>query len=148
MIRRRGACELILKALFQAEVGRFSADEVLETVHEAVRTEAEDWTYVQATVRGVSSDMERLDRIIGFLAEGWRLDRLAKVDKNVLRMALFELIQHPEFPTQTVVNDAIEIARKYSMEDSGKFVNGILGSFLRRREELLQRADGVEMGAR
>ena len=121
---------------------------MLETVHEADRTEAEDWTYVQATVRGVSSDVERLDRIIGFLAEGWRLDRLAKVDKNVLRMALFELIQHPEFPTQTVVNDAIEIARKYSMEDSGKFVNGILGSFLRRREELLQRADGVEMGAR
>jgi transcription antitermination protein NusB len=134
MSRRRIAVELALKVLFQVEVGKLPPDEALETSFEEVQPAAEDRTYVEETVRGVVADEAALDAIIAALAEGWRLDRIAKVDKNVLRIALYELRCHPELSASVVINDAVEIARKYSMEESGKFVNGILGSFLRNRQ--------------
>lgn len=135
MSKRKDARELLLKVLFQVEVGKLPLDEVLATTREQVRPSDEDWEYVEPAARAVLAEADRLDEIIGELAEGWRLDRLAKVDKNVLRAALWELRQRPQVPVSVVVNDAVEIAKKYSTEDSGRFVNGILGSFLRRREE-------------
>jgi len=134
MNRLKNARELILKVLFQVDVGRLPPEEVLATTFEAVRPTAEEQEYVDAVVRGVVAHTAELDTIIGNLAEGWRLERLARVDKNVLRTALYELLHRPEIPPTTVVNDAVDTARKYSTEDSGRFVNGILGSFLRSRE--------------
>jgi len=135
MSKRKNARELLLKVLFQVEVGKLPPEEVLATTLEQVRPSDEDWEYVAPAARAVLAETERLDGIIAELAEGWRLDRLAKIDKNVLRAALWELSHHSEVPVSVVVNDAVEIAKKYSTEDSGRFVNGILGSFLRRREE-------------
>jgi N utilization substance protein B len=83
----------------------------------------------------VARRSEELDQIIGDLAQGWSLERLAKVDKNVLRLGLYELIDHKELPANVVINDAVEVAKKYSTDDSGRFVNGILGSYLRRRDQ-------------
>ncbi|MBM3457344.1 MAG: transcription antitermination factor NusB [Armatimonadetes bacterium] len=129
---RRTARELILRILYQIEVGRIPTEDVLQTVAAEVRPPEEDWGYAQEIVRGVAETSGALDQIIEDLAQGWRLERLAKVDKSVLRMALYELQHHPELPVSMVVNDAVEIARKYSMDESPRFVNGILGSFLRR----------------
>jgi len=147
MSKRRAARELLLKVLFQVEVGRLPLEEVLETTREQVRPADEEWDYVDRLARAVLAGAAQLDEIIAELAEGWRLDRLAKVDKNVLRAALYELLHSPEVPHSVVVNDAVEIAKKYSTEDSGRFVNGILGSFLRRREEWDPGEDVVEIGA-
>jgi N utilization substance protein B len=133
MSQRRNARELVLKVLFQIDVGKLPPDEVLETSFEEVRPPVEEQRYVQEMVQGIVREAGELDGIIGGLAEGWRLDRLARVDKNVLRAALYELIYRPETPVNVVINDAVEVAKKYSTEDSGRFVNGILGSFLRRR---------------
>src|SRR4051812_43565538 len=132
MSKRRNARELSLKVLFQIEVGKLPPEEALETSFEQVHPPDEDRAYVAEVVRGVVREERELDRVIEELAEGWRLDRLAKVDKNVLRLALYELIHRPDVPVNVVVNDAVEVAKKYSTEDSGRFVNGILGSFLRR----------------
>lgn len=132
MSKRKNARELVLKLLFQIDVGRLPLDEVLETSFEEVRPAAEDRRYVEEIVRGVMAEEAELDEIIGDLAEGWRLDRLARVDKNILRAALYELTHRPDIPASVVINDAVEVAKKYSTEDSGRFVNGILGSFLRR----------------
>ena len=134
MSKRRNARELTLKVLFQVEVGKLPPDEALETSFEQVRPADEDRDYVDELVRGIVREEAELDEIISELAEGWRLDRLAKVDKNVLRVALYELRHHREIPVNVVINDAVEIAKKYSTDDSGRFVNGILGSFLRRGE--------------
>lgn len=134
MSKRRNARELALKVLFQVDVGHLSPDEALQTWEEEVRPAAEDRDYVDGLVRGIVAAEAELDGIIAELAEGWSIDRLAKVDKNVLRIALYELIHRPESPANTVVNDAVEVVKKYSTDDSGRFVNGILGSFLRRRE--------------
>ncbi len=133
MSKRKNARELVLKVLFQVDVGKLPADEALELSFEQVRPAEEDREYVDQTVRGVLASVEELDGIIGELAEGWRIDRLARVDKNVLRTALYELLHRPEVAPNVVINDAVEIAKKYSTDDSGRFVNGILGSFLRRR---------------
>lgn len=133
MSKRRNARELTLKVLFQVDVGKLPVDEALQLALEEVHPSADDWQFVEAVVRGVAREAEELDRHIGELAEGWRLERLARVDKNVLRVAMYELTHRPEIPVSVVVNDAVEIAKKYSTEDSGRFVNGILGSFLRRR---------------
>jgi N utilization substance protein B len=145
---RRDARELILKVLFQIDVGKLPPDEALETAFEQVRPAQAEREYVDEVVRGVVACEEQLDKIIGGLAEGWRLDRLAKVDKNVLRTALYELIHRRDIPAAEVVNDAVETAKKYSTEDSGRFVNGILGSFQRNRESTESEQDEVEVGAR
>lgn len=154
MTKHTNARELVLKILFQIDVGKLPLDEALETAFEQVRTTDEDRAYVDATVRGVVAEEEELDNIISRLAEGWRLDRLAKVDKNILRAALYELRHKPELPTGAIINDAVETAKKYSTEDSGRFVNGILGSYLRdRRADAAAGArrpeqDEEEIGAR
>ena len=135
MSKRRSARELALKILFQVEVGKFTPEEALETSFEQVNPPEEDRTYAAELVRGVARRCEELDQIIGDLAQGWSLERLAKVDKNVLRLGLYELIDHKELPANVVINDAVEVAKKYSTDDSGRFVNGILGSFLRRRDD-------------
>lgn len=144
MSKRRNGRELVLKVLFQIDVGKLPLDEVLETAIEQVRPPAEDIRFVDPTVRGILSELETLDETIGELAEGWRLDRLAKVDKNVLRMALWELRNTPDVAPNVIINDAVEIAKKYSTDDSGRFVNGILGSFLRRRSGAAPDGDAAE----
>ena len=135
MSKRKSARELALKILFQVEVGKFSADEALETSFEQVKPSDEDRSYADELVRGVTAQSAELDQIIGELAQGWTLERLAKVDKNVLRIGLFELINRRDIGANVVINDAVEIAKKYSTDDSGRFVNGILGSYLRRRDQ-------------
>jgi transcription antitermination protein NusB len=132
MGKRRAARELALKVLFQIDVGKLPAEEVLETSFEQVPVDPEEQAYVTDVVQGVLACLPELDRIIGSLAAGWKLDRIANVDKNVLRIALYEIIHREDIPPSVSVNEAIEIAKKYSTEDSGKFVNGILGSYLRQ----------------
>ncbi len=134
MRKRRNARELALKILFQVDVGSLPVDEVLESTFSAVPTGEDDRQYTEELVRGVSDHRAEFDASIAGLAEGWRLERIANVDRIVLELALYELTRHPDLPANVVINEAIEIAKKYSMEDSGKFVNGILGSFVRRRQ--------------
>jgi len=129
--KRREARELAMKILFQVEVGRWPLEEVMETTAEAVPLLPDEWEYVREVVEGVMREQAALDRIIAERAVGWKLDRIANVDRNILRLALYEILHRPDIPSSVSVNEAVEMAKKYSTEDSGKFVNGILGSFLR-----------------
>lgn len=148
MSKRTNARELILKILFQVDVGKLPVGEALETAFEQVHPAEEDRPFVDQVVRGVVEEEAELDEIIARLAEGWRLDRLAKVDKNVLRTALYELRHQTEPSPGIIINDAVETAKKYSTEDSGRFVNGILGSYLREIEGAGREQDEEEIGAR
>jgi transcription antitermination protein NusB len=129
--RRREARELAMKVLFQVEVGHWSPEEVLTTTAEAVPVPAEEWAYVREVVEGVERERPELDRIIAERAVDWKLERIANVDRSILRLALYEILHRPDIPPSVSVNEAVELAKKYSTEDSGKFVNGILGSYLR-----------------
>jgi transcription antitermination protein NusB len=129
--QRREARELAMKILYQVEVGQRPLAEVMETTREAVRIPEDEREYVDAVVDGVLAHRGELDQVISDLATGWKLERIAQVDRNILRVALYEIQHREDIPQSVSVNEAVEMAKKYSTADSGRFVNGILGSYLR-----------------
>jgi N utilization substance protein B len=82
----------------------------------------------QDLVRGVDAHRERLDELIAAKAKGWTLTRMPVLDLNVMRLAVYELIDRPHVPTAVVLNEAVELAKRYSTDDSGRFVNGVLAA--------------------
>jgi transcription antitermination protein NusB len=82
----------------------------------------------QELVRGVDANLARLDDLIAAKAKGWTLTRMPVLDLSVMRLAAFELIERPHVPTAVVLNEAVELAKRYSTDDSGRFVNGVLAA--------------------
>ncbi|HZI44867.1 MAG TPA: transcription antitermination factor NusB [Ilumatobacter sp.] len=82
----------------------------------------------QELVRGVDSNLPQLDELIAAKAKGWTLTRMPVLDLSVMRLAVFELIERPHVPTAVVLNEAVELAKRYSTDDSGRFVNGVLAA--------------------
>ena len=84
--------------------------------------------YAVALVRTVEARQADIDGLIGAAAIGWEVDRMAVVDRNVLRLAVAELLEYPDVPTPVILNEAVELASAYSTDDSGRFVNGVLAT--------------------
>jgi N utilization substance protein B len=126
---RRKSRELALQMLFQADLGKQPLDQVRKTFWQG-RGE------VGGEVRGFADDLFRvatsrgpeIDKLIEEHAENWRMDRMAAVDRNVLRTAVAEFLGFPNTPRAVVINEAIEIARKFSSPESVQFINGVLDS--------------------
>ena len=89
-------------------------------------TDGAHWPFVERLVKGVEAHSRALAELIGRCSLNWKLPRMGRVDRNVLRLAAYELAFEPDVPTKATLNEAIEIAKRYGTEDSGKFVNGIL----------------------
>lgn len=126
---RRKSRELVLQMLFQADMGRQQPEEVR-------RTFWSERNSVEKDVRGFADDLFRvatdrtseIDQLIERHTEHWRMERMAAVDRNVLRGAVAELIGFPDTPRAVVINEALEIARKFSNPESVQFINGVLDS--------------------
>jgi N utilization substance protein B len=126
---RRKSRELVLQMLFQADMGKQGADQVRRTFW-AERNEVMD------DVKGFADDLFRIatdrttdiDRLIEGHAEHWRMERMAAVDRNILRASVAEFLGYPATPRAVVINEAIEIARKFSSPESVQFINGVLDS--------------------
>ncbi len=84
--------------------------------------------YATALLETVESEGDRIDQLIGDAAIGWDVDRMAVVDRNVLRLAVAELLAFPDVPTAVILNEAVELASAYSTDESGRFVNGVLAT--------------------
>jgi N utilization substance protein B len=82
----------------------------------------------QELVRGVDAHLPQLDELIAAKAKGWTLTRMPVLDLSVMRLAVFELVERPHVPTAVVLNEAVELAKRYSTDDSGRFVNGVLAA--------------------
>ncbi|MFP3867753.1 MAG: transcription antitermination factor NusB [Desulfobacteraceae bacterium] len=93
--------------------------------------------YFKQLVEGVADHREELDALITRFSEHWRVERMTAIDRNVLRLAIFELLYLPQAPPKAVINEAIELAKRYSTEDSGAFINGILDRIWKARGEQL-----------
>ena len=126
---RRKSRELVLQMLFQADMGKQSPEIVRKTfwaerqdVDEEVRGFAEE------LFRVASDRLEEIDGLIGKHAQHWRMERMAAVDRNVLREAVAEFLGYPKTPRAVVINEAIEIARRFSTPESVTFINGVLDS--------------------
>ena len=126
---RRKSRELALQMLFQADLGQQPPEDVRKTFWKG-RGE------VGSDVQGFADDIFRvardrapeIDKLIETHAENWRMDRMAAVDRNILRAAVAELLGFPKTPRAVIINEAIEIARKFSAPESAQFINGVLDS--------------------
>jgi len=88
--------------------------------------------FAERVVRGAVGDAVRIDGLITEASENWRLERMAAVDRNVLRVAIYELLHEPDTPPPVVIDEAIEIAKRFGGEESGNFVNGVLDAVLKK----------------
>jgi N utilization substance protein B len=124
--KRTKARERALQALYQIDVAAEGIDEALSRFWKSFEpVEREVMTLAEAIVRGVATHRRAIDDTIERISTNWRLDRMAKVDRNVLRLAVFELLQ-TDVPVKVVINEAIELGKKYGSESTGAFVNGVL----------------------
>jgi len=128
MGRRRKARELALQLLYELDLR--DGGEVEEAIEEFwQRQGASEETvreFADRLVRGTKAHQAKIDELIARFAERWDLERMAVVDRNVLRAGIFELLWAPEVPPKVAINEALEIARKFSTEDSTRFINGVL----------------------
>jgi N utilization substance protein B len=124
--RRTKARERALQALYQIDVAAEGIDDALSRFWKSFEpVEREVMALAEDLVRGVAAHRRAIDDTIESVSTNWRLDRMAKVDRNVLRLAVFELLE-TDVPVKVVLNEAIELGKKYGSESSGAFVNGVL----------------------
>lgn len=152
MGKRRFAREMATQMLYQAEVGGSSSREVLAHFdlsdylaaapgdYPARRQLVDDaFAYARELVVGALDHREDVDRLIRSQADNWRLERMPAVDRNILRLAVYEMLYRDDTPALVVVDEAIEIAKKFGTEQSGRFINGLLDGILRNRQMLTVR---------
>ena len=125
-------------AIYEIESGGHDLEIVIERTVELQEISASSSGFFTDSVRMAWVNHETTDKIIEELAEGWRLERIAKVDLAILRLAIVELLvglEDPPPPDPVVINEAVVLAKKFSTADSGKFVNGILASVVKNKEK-------------
>jgi len=131
--KRRKAREVALQFLYQLDLNG-DANPIPHDEEFWARHPVDDDTRIfgDGLVRGVKSNQEKIDHAISQFAEHWDLDRMAVVDRNILRLAVYELLWTAEVPPKVAINEAIEIAKKFGNQKSPQFINGILDGILKR----------------
>lgn len=133
MSSRRVAREQALKVLYSIVVGdRDPGDAVREVVGE--NPDGQDRAFVEELALGTLEYAPKADRIVSPLLEGWAIERLPTIDRLLLEMATYELRCRPETPTAVAINEAVALAKRFSTEDSGRFVNGVLSAVASAKE--------------
>jgi|YelNatPaOPRAMG01_1025707.scaffolds.fasta_scaffold266982_2 N utilization substance protein B len=132
MGKRSTSRRLAMQALYQAEVSKCSMEESLRSVLESEKFIPETVEFAKKLALTSWENRKKSDQIIAQLTVDWPLDRLSKVDHSILRLALSE-INAGETPASVVIDEAVELAKKYSTEEAAKFINGILGAYLRKK---------------
>jgi N utilization substance protein B len=128
---RRAAREVALRVLYSVEVGQTPLYEALEETIAVNGLEPDMAVFAEALVRGVEKNLPALNDAITTHAEGYSLERQTAVDRCLLRLAAAEALYHlSDAPVAVIVNEAVEIAKKYSTDDSSRFVHGVLGGIL------------------
>ncbi len=126
MGQRRKAREETLRILFRLEFENKQIERTLNQYWKSKKASKEIKEYSTWLVKGIISDQAKIDNIIQKVSEHWRISRMALVDRNILRMAVFELVHEKNIAPAIIINEAIEIAKKYSGDEAATFVNGIL----------------------
>ena len=142
MRKRTRSREFALQVLYRIDINNADLEEVFEDfwrdrsgpdstnkekeILEADKKDPEVKSYAEKLVRGTLDHLERIDRTIERFAENWQIDRMAYVDRNILRLSTFEMCYLEDIPIKVALNEAVELAKRYGEADSSKFVNGIL----------------------
>jgi N utilization substance protein B len=128
---KRKAREAAMRTLYEIELGHTDVATALQVTLEEANLAPDIAAYTERLVLGTRRCLPDIDRRLSGLIREYDFNRIAAVDRNVLRVAAFELLELPEIPPAVTINEAIEIAKRYSTAESGKFVNGVLGQLLK-----------------
>ena len=123
---RRKSREFALQVLYQLNISKQDPLTALTQFREHFLSNGETDAFQKRLVLGVLEHCSELDRLIERYSENWRLDRINLIERNILRMAIFELLFCEEIPPKVTINEAIDLGKRYGSEDSGSFINGIL----------------------
>jgi len=136
MGQRRKAREETLRILFRLEFENTQVEKTLNQYWENKKASEEIKEYSNWLVNGIISNQPKIDIIIQQVSEHWRISRMALVDRNILRMAVFELLYEENIAPAIVINEAIEIAKKYSGDEAATFVNGVLDAIRKSLKDI------------
>jgi N utilization substance protein B len=123
---RRGARERALQFLFGLDFTEYDWEGSLESFWATCASRPGVRKYAESLVRGVMENLEDLDAAIGKAAENWAPDRIGRIERNILRVALFEMRHGEDVPTTVAINEAVEVAKRFGAEEAPRFVNGVL----------------------
>jgi N utilization substance protein B len=123
---RTTAREAALQMLFAIEAGNADVEQAIGDFWRELPGEAEGRPYADEAVRGVRELVADLDARITRASKNWRLERMTRVDRNVLRLGAWELVKHTDVPRAVAIDEAVELAKRFGTEESGSFVNGVL----------------------
>jgi N utilization substance protein B len=136
MGKRTKARECALQLLYQWDLTREPMDRVAGLYWQVRTTTEETRRMAERLARGAQAELDRIDRVIGETSRNWRFERIAAVDKNIMRIATYELMCEAETPPSVIIDEAVEIAKRFGEGDSPAFVNGVLDAVKRAvREE-------------
>ncbi|MBP1600338.1 MAG: NusB antitermination factor [Acidobacteria bacterium] len=125
---RRVARECAVQMLYQRDIGKHDCRYILNSFWEMNEHSPQVREFATRLFEGSVARLKEIDELIQSHAENWRLSRMAAVDRNILRLAVYELLSEEKTPSTVVINEALEVARKFSTHESAQFVNGILDS--------------------
>ena len=141
---RRKSRELALQALYQGEQAGQNGLLVFEEFCVHFQVNNKSIPYAKKLLDGVQEKADAINQLISKYAENWRLERMSVIDRNILRLAVYVVHYQDDVPTSVAINEAVEIAKRYSTDDSGPFINGILDSMA--KEEASGPEDKVKAG--
>ncbi len=123
---RTTAREAALQMLYALEAGAFTAEQVIHDFWRELPGDPEDRAYADELVRGVAGSLADVDQRIRTASVNWRLERMTRVDRNILRVGAWELAEQRAVPRAVIIDEAVELAKRFGTEESGAFVNGVL----------------------
>lgn len=119
-----------LQVLYEVDTAGHDARSIIDRLKKEAELPDESLQFTAELVKGVTSNQDAIDRLIGKYAPNWPVEQLSIIDRNILRIAIFELKYHKETPPRAVANEAVELAKSFGSDSSTKFVNGVLGSLM------------------
>jgi len=123
-----------MQVLYQVDVGKMEVEDAFLHLQEKFNIESQDLDFARQLVSGTLANLPELDNEISRLSRDWKLERIAAVDRSIMRMALYEIFYEAGTPYNVSINEAVEIAKKYCGGQSSKFINGILGKVVQEKQ--------------
>ncbi len=136
MKTRRRARRVTLEVLYEYDIARHLPGEILQRRLDANDMDTAGAQFASQLVQGVMQNMDGMDVLIARYAPEWPLDQMAVIDRNILRIAIFEFIASDETPVKVAINEAVELAKTYGSDSAPRFINGVLGSLAEQIPEL------------
>jgi transcription antitermination protein NusB len=147
MTRRSRGREVALQVLYQVEQNSgVPAEEIRRFIERRLLADRKLCEFTDGLIAGVKEHQAQIDEMISQVAENWRLDRMAAIDRNILRLGAYEMLFCPDVPDKVAINEALEMAKRYSTAQSSRFVNGILDRMLQWRVQKPQPEPASEPG--